>query len=167
MKRFLIVILALSPLFTYAQDKINWMTWEEAIAANEKNPKKIFVDVYTDWCKWCKKMDKTTFKNSNVVEDINKYYYAIKLDAELKTDITINDKTYGPKQVGGHGFHELAEYVLDGKMSFPSYAFLDENFKLIESTSGYKEPKAMVLRAQFYGTNTHKKASWDEFYHTK
>ena len=33
-----------------SSQEVKWMTWEEAAAANDKQPKKIFVDVYTNWC---------------------------------------------------------------------------------------------------------------------
>ena len=69
MSLFKYCLFALFMVFSYdiqAQD-INLMTWEQAAAANEKEPKKIFVDVYTDWCGWCKRMDVTTFKDPAVV----------------------------------------------------------------------------------------------------
>ena len=40
----------------HAKGPINWMTWEEAVEANEKRAKKIFIDFYTNWCGWCKKI---------------------------------------------------------------------------------------------------------------
>ena len=58
------------PMLGIAQDnaqKIKWMTFEEAVKLNETTPKKIFIDVYTDWCGWCKRMDQTTFRNEEVV----------------------------------------------------------------------------------------------------
>ena len=81
---------------TVAVEQIKWMTWNEAIAAqkldrdnhnkNKKEnpaPKKIFLDIYTGWCGWCKKMDRSTFKAAEVVRYMNKYFYAVKLDAEM------------------------------------------------------------------------------------
>jgi len=62
--RILLFFLALNLVFlgtAQAQEQIQWMKFEEAIAANANNPKMILVDVYTDWCGWCKKMDKETF----------------------------------------------------------------------------------------------------------
>ena len=61
-----------------AQEKIQWMDFEEAVSACTKQPKKIFVDVYTNWCGWCKKMDQTTFADPEVAKYMNENYYAVK-----------------------------------------------------------------------------------------
>ncbi|WP_332912621.1 thioredoxin family protein [Algoriphagus boritolerans] len=65
-----------------AQDQINWLKFEEAIAANAKSPKMLLVDVYTDWCGWCKKMDKDTFTDPKVIAYINSNFYPVKMNAE-------------------------------------------------------------------------------------
>ena len=46
-----------------AQEKIKWMSFGEALKAQKKEPRKIFMDVYTDWCGPCKLLDKNTFQN--------------------------------------------------------------------------------------------------------
>src|SRR5690606_5785974 len=89
---------------------INWMTMEEAAAKIKKQPRKVFIDVYTDWCGWCKKMDKSTFTDPAVVAYINKNYYAVKLDAEGKKPITLNGHTYTFKEE--YRAHELAIALL-------------------------------------------------------
>ena len=48
---------------TPAAAKIEWLTWDQAVAKMEKEPRKIMVDVYTDWCGWCKRMDASTFQD--------------------------------------------------------------------------------------------------------
>ena len=50
---------------------IKWYSFEEAIDLNKENPKKIFIDVYTDWCGWCKKMDNSTFADPVIVKYMN------------------------------------------------------------------------------------------------
>ncbi len=78
----LLVFSLLLSLSLKAQDQIQWMKFEEAIAANTKQPKMILVDVYTDWCGWCKKMDKETFTNPKVIAHLKQNFYAVKLNAE-------------------------------------------------------------------------------------
>ncbi|MBP9152977.1 MAG: DUF255 domain-containing protein, partial [Flavobacteriales bacterium] len=69
------------------QEEIKWVSLEEADALRRTEPRKILIDVYTDWCGWCKKMDASTFKDPKVVAYINANYYAVKLDAEQKEPI--------------------------------------------------------------------------------
>ena len=78
----LILLFILLSMNLQAQDQIQWLKFEEAIAANANNPKMILVDVYTDWCGWCKKMDKETFTDPQVIAHFQKNFYAVKLNAE-------------------------------------------------------------------------------------
>jgi thioredoxin-related protein len=160
-------IFSLTLLFTItfasAQDKINWMTWEEAIAANKKSPKKIFIDVYTDWCGWCKRMDATTFEDPAVIKTMNELYYAIKFDAEQKAEITLKDKTYKFVPNGRRGYHELAAAILNGKMSYPSSVFLDKSFNMIQPLAGYQDGKTLNLILTYLGTDVHKTTSWTDY----
>jgi len=60
---------------------INWMSLEEAVEAQAKQPKKIMMDVFTQWCGPCKMMMANTFTSEDVIAYINKHYYAVKFDA--------------------------------------------------------------------------------------
>ena len=73
--------------------EIEWITIEEAIERHKTEPRYWIIDVYTDWCGWCKRMDATTFKDPHVAAEINKNFYAVKFDGEAKRDITIDGKT--------------------------------------------------------------------------
>ncbi len=75
-KIFLFLFIGLVSLSSYGQE-VAWLSWNEAatLAETDKNPKKIFVDVYTDWCGWCKKMDKDTFQNGEVAAYMEKNFY--------------------------------------------------------------------------------------------
>ena len=93
----LLAVVVISSAFTFTSNpepqgeiKVKWMSWEEAVQANKKNPKKIFIDVYTDWCGWCKKMDKTTLSNPKIVKELNANFYSVKFDAEQKESINFD-----------------------------------------------------------------------------
>ena len=74
--------LALTPTHDPEPTKIKWLTIEQAYALNQKEPRKMVIDVYTDWCGWCKVMDRETFSKPAIAEFVNKNYYAVKLNAE-------------------------------------------------------------------------------------
>ncbi|RMD73721.1 MAG: DUF255 domain-containing protein [Bacteroidetes bacterium] len=125
-------------------DGIRWMSWEEAVAANEKVKKKFIVDVYTKWCGWCKRMDATTFKDPAVVDYINEHFYAVKLDAEQKEDITFQGTTFSWVEGGRNGVHTLAYSLLDGRLSYPSIVYLTENYERITISPGFKQPADLM-----------------------
>ncbi|MCP4457934.1 MAG: DUF255 domain-containing protein, partial [Cytophagales bacterium] len=77
LRKLLILILVLTGVQSYAQtEEIHWLSFEEAMVLNEKNPKKILVDIYTDWCGWCKRMDKDTYEKAEIIKIVNEKYYA-------------------------------------------------------------------------------------------
>lgn len=129
---------------TEATNKVKWYTWEEAVAANSKVKKKIFVDIYTSWCGWCKRMDKTTFNDPVVAAYLDKHYYAVKFDAEQKDDILFKGHTFAYKALQRRGYHELAAALLDNKLSYPTTVFLTEDFKIDQRLPGYLDADKML-----------------------
>jgi len=85
-----LILLLVFNLPVNAQEKIEWMSLEQAIKKSGKQPKKIFMDMYTDWCGWCKKMDQTTFSDPVIAAYMNKHYYAVKFDAEGQDSVVFN-----------------------------------------------------------------------------
>src|SRR5690606_27234601 len=102
--------------------------FEEAVELNAKNPKKIFIDIYTDWCGWCKVMDQKTFSHPEIAKYLMTHFYPVKLNAEQRGDITFRGHTYKFVPQGARGYHELAYALLQGRMSYPTTVYLDENF---------------------------------------
>jgi len=136
--------------------KINWLSFEEAMAKMEAEKRKIFIDVYTDWCGWCKKMDASTFIDPTVVEYMNQKYYAVKLDAEMKDTLMFNGMAFiNPSPGGKRSTHTFAASLLDSKMSYPSFVILDENFTRVHVLAGYKKPEALIGNLAFFGSNQH------------
>jgi len=145
-------------------DAVKWYTWEEAIAANKKNKKKIFVDVYTDWCGWCKRMDATTFSDPAVSKHMNDNFYCVKLDAEQKEDIQYAGNTYKYiSNYGRKGVHQFAFTLLDGSMSYPQYVFLDENEGKLIVSKGYKKTNDFMKELKYISSNAYKKTSLSTF----
>ena len=137
-----------------SQESIHWMTWKEAIQHQKDAPKKIFIDIYTDWCGWCKKMDQTTFKDPGVIKYMNTYYYAVKFNAEQKdTLIYDNHVFYNINPSSRRGTHTFATSLLDNQMSYPSYVILDESLHRIMIVPGYKKVPYMLGILLFFGTN--------------
>jgi thioredoxin-related protein len=132
MKKFVIIgLLLVTAHFAQAQDEIKWLKFEEAVAATEANPKMLFVDVYTDWCGWCKKMDKETFTDPAVIKYINETFYAVKMNAEdNKRTFDFKGKSYTEAKMAG------AMRV----QSYPNFVIIDPTLMNITQMPGYREP---------------------------
>ena len=99
-------------------------SYEEAIALGKKENKNILLYTYSEYCPWCTKMQKTTFKNEKVINYINKNYILAKVD--------INNDTF-PLRFKPNGVPTT--YIINS---------ITEN-KLI-SMRGYKSPKSFYNR---------------------
>lgn len=162
--RFLLTIpILLFPLFSVAQTNteqapagIEWLSWEEAVLRNDTSSakKKIFIDIYTDWCGWCKKMDNTTFADPAVVKSMSDGYFAVKLDAEMAETVSYNGHDFvNPNPGAKRSVHQLAGSLLDGQMSYPSYVMLDENMTRVSVFKGYQQVPDMFSILTFFGRN--------------
>lgn len=164
MKKLLPGILFLITITISAQE-VNWLSWDEAVALSksEANPKKVFVDVYTDWCGWCKKMDKDTFQNPEVAAYMAENFYMVKMDAEGKEPIEYDGRTFKFVPQGRRGYHELAAALLQGKMSYPTVIFLDEELKMLSPVPGYQKVEPFMQIARYFGDNIYKDKDWKSY----
>ena len=165
MKKTLLILAVFVGFSGWAQEKIQWMSIEKAyeLTQSEENPKKIFIDVYTDWCGWCKRMDKATFQKPEVAAYMNEYYYNVKFNAEQKEDITILNNTFTFVAQGQRGYHELAAALLNGKMSYPTVIFMNHRFEMLSPVPGYQEPLQFMKVAKFFGSGAYKNTDWKDY----
>ena len=144
--------------------KIKWYDLPQALDQQKKKPKKIFIDMYTDWCGWCKKMDASTFVNPVIVDYMNQNFYAVKFNAERKDTLQFKGKAYvNPNPAASRSSHQLAQQLLMGRMSFPSFVFLDEAQGTITIVPGYQKAPQFEAILHFIGEDAYKTQKWDEF----
>ena len=163
--RFLFFILLLNLNFsnlTYAQSKVEWIELDNNTKINN-NGKKIIIDLYTDWCGWCKVMDRNTFTNPDVIDHINNNFIPVKFDAEYQNSVVFNNNSYNFVKSGRKGINELAYYLTNGNLSYPMTVFLDENYNLITLLPGYHKPNFYNLVLKYIGEDYWKDMSWDEY----
>jgi len=171
MKKLILFIAVIGFSFSgMAQEgKINWMSFEEALAAQAKEPKKIMMDMYTTWCGPCRLLDKNTFQNKNVAEYVNKNYYAVKFNAEGDGDVKFKDETfsnpnYDASRRGRNSQHQLAGAF--GVTAYPTVVFLDENANLLLPVKGYHNPKQLEIFLKVFATNAYKNITSKEDFTT-
>jgi len=164
MKTIIVAVICLSCFIAgNAQTPVKWYTIEEALTLSHKQPKKIMIDVYTDWCSWCKVMDSKTFSNTIIADYLNKNFYPVKFNAEQKADVILKGKTYKFVDNGSRGYHQLAAELLNGQLGYPSVVFLDEQARMIQPVQGYIQAKQFDGIVRFIGDNAYKSKTWEVF----
>jgi thioredoxin-related protein len=144
-----------------ANAAIKWLTMEEAEELTAKEPRKLFVYIYSTKCGWCKKMDEETFRADNIITYLNTHFYPVKLDVESETPITVGGNTYNfdPQR----SFHEFAIKLLNGQMSYPANVCLDEQLQPIETVPGYRPPEKMQPVLIYFTKNYYRTMNLDGF----
>lgn len=137
MKKYILILPVLFFAFNLIGQEVKWYTIEEAVELNKNEPRKFIIDVYTDWCSWCKVMDKNTFHQPIIAEYLNEKYYPVKFNAEQREDVVIQGQTYKFVSQGSRGSHQLAAAL--GATGYPFIVFLDENLNIITTLPGYTQ----------------------------
>jgi thioredoxin-related protein len=162
MQRIFFILFLLYAQIGFSQ--IKWYRIEDAQAAAARENKKIMVKVYAKWCGWCKEMDKSTFPNKGVTKVLSENFINVKFDSEQKGDIVWNNQNYKLiRRKKGGPYHELAATWLNGKLSFPTIVFIDENGKVIQAITGYRKSAEMEKIAAYFATNSYKSINWSDF----
>ena len=158
----LLLLMAFLLVGSMSAQKIQWMTMNEAIAAQKENPKKIFVDVYTTWCGPCKMMDRDTFSNKDVIKFVNDNYYAVKFNAEGTEEVDYQDFVYtNPNyQEGRRGRNSQHLFAHAMKVQgYPSLAFFKEDGDLIQAITGYRKPHELEIYLKMIANDDYLKLS--------
>ena len=121
-----------------------WTNVEQAVTLAKADQKKVLVDVYTDWCKWCKVMDEKTFSDPAVSEYLANNYHLAKFNAEQKEDIQFNGKKFSFKKNGKRGYHEFAIDILNGQLAYPSLVVFDSELNKLEVIRGFKNASDLM-----------------------
>jgi len=169
MKNYILLGLLLFTSVLSAQ-QVNWMTLQDALDAQAKNPKKIFVDMYTVWCGPCKLLDKNTFQNADVASFINENFYPVKFNAEGNETINYRGKAYAnpsydpAKSKRRNSAHQFTRYM--GVRVYPTVLFIDETGNLINSVKGYRTPEQIEVFLRLFGTDDWKEITTQEQYNS-
>ncbi len=110
-----------------------------ALAAAKKDKRPVFVDFYTDWCSWCKKMDQETYTDPGIQKLIKEGWVAMKINAEDNSKKGVfNGKSMTYREIGQY-------FRVSG---YPSFLFIDKEGKPVTVLPGYfpKTDFALVLK---------------------
>ncbi|MCY4215368.1 MAG: thioredoxin fold domain-containing protein [Flavobacteriaceae bacterium] len=153
--RVITVFVSLLLPLTLLGQQIQWLSIEQALELQKNEPKKIFMDVYTDWCGPCKMMDILTFSNRDVIEYVNKNFYPVKFNGEGNEEFEhLGIRYSNPQYVATkrkNKMHEFAQYL--GVQGYPVVIFLNEKSEPILPVMGMLDPAQLELYLKFVNSN--------------
>jgi thioredoxin-related protein len=154
----LMALLATAPLSatdnTTKPEKTTWYGFDDGMKEAKRTNKKVFVDVYTDWCGWCKKMDKEVFAHAKVAPYLSEQYVLIRLNAEGAGRVTYKDKKSSET--------ELARAF--GVTGYPTALFLEPTGDLITTLPGYVKAEDFMAVLKYFGESHYKTTDWQKYY---
>ncbi len=157
-KAVLVLSMALLISFTVnaGDNGVKWLSMEEAQEKVLEEPRMVFVDVYTDWCGWCRRMTSETYAHPVIASYLNENFYPVKLNAEQHEPIEFQGNVFENENIGERrSTHSFAIALLQGRMSYPSVAFFNEELQLITAIPGFRPPVRMEALLAFFNTGAY------------
>ncbi|MEO1217405.1 MAG: thioredoxin fold domain-containing protein [Bacteroidota bacterium] len=137
-----------APLSAQESKSVRWLSFEALEDSLSVEPKKVFIDFYTDWCSYCRKMDKKVFTNPEVIDVLNEEYYSVRFNAEIDSVVTFGGQEFQNDQIGKSRtpLHQIAQLLAlrQGKFVAPSLIILDEEFSVTSRYFQYLDSKKLL-----------------------
>ncbi|HUM52066.1 MAG TPA: DUF255 domain-containing protein [Chitinophagales bacterium] len=173
-KIWLFLVVALLSISKFADAKteltssteVKWTTFDKVLEeAKAGNKKFILVDLYTDWCGWCKKMDENVFNEASISTELNADFAAVKFNAETAEPVLFKGKTYTFTKDGQRGANQLALELgkVGNKLGYPTIVILDVEGKKLQAFPGYKDVQTMSVILNYFKSESYKKMDFQQF----
>ncbi len=150
--KILVAVIAFFVITAFKADnaEVKWMDFNEGYALAKKKNKIMLVDVYTEWCGWCKKMDRDAYAKPAISQALNTDFVSVKFNPEItNVTYTYEGKNYTGEQLAG----VISNYQISG---YPTTIFIYPKQKKSEVVVGYKNAEQMGsiladMKKKFYG----------------
>jgi len=114
----LVAVMLIISSFLSPKKKDLWQDWTTIQELAQKEKKPLLIDIYTDWCIYCKKMDAKTYKNDSVYNCLKTNFYRLKFNAEMKDDFVWNGTTFSYN--ARYKTNEFAWHITKGMLTLPT-----------------------------------------------
>ena len=142
-----------SPRAAAAADS-QWRTWNAGLHEAQESSRPVLVDVYTEWCGWCKRMDKDVYARRDVREYLAKKFVMVKLDAEAADDAEFEGKAFTSRSLA-------QRFRVTG---YPTTIFLTASGEHLANVPGYIPADRFILLLHYIGDGAVDKGqSFDDY----
>ena len=136
---------------------VTWYDFEGGLAKAKGEKKMIVLDVYTDWCHWCKVMDTSTYGDDAVIALLNEHFVAVKINPEKSGDVMYK----------GQKVHPMVLIQSLGIQGYPATVFMEENHDLVTVVPGYLDAPTFLGILEYIGEKHYYKISYEKFLQLK
>ncbi len=145
---FVLSLLLYTPVSAQEVEGVHWLSFEQLEDSLAAQPKKVFINFHTDWCAYCRKMDKVVFTKSEVIERLNSEYYAVHFDAESDSVVNFGGRDFINDQLekSRNPLHQIAQLLAlrEGQFVAPTMVILDEKFRVTARYFEYLDSKRLL-----------------------
>lgn len=130
-----------------------WVSLETAERQALDEGKYIVLDIYTEWCGYCRRMNRETYADQRVNEALDRFFYPVRIDAESSENVTFQGSTY-----------EMRDLAVEfGVRSYPTTVFISPDGEVIAAQTGFIEPETFHRMLSFVGSESYKDKTFREY----
>jgi thioredoxin-related protein len=146
MRRVLLLVLCalavtFPPRTAHASGGPAWRSWDAGMHEAAASGRPVLVDVYTDWCGWCRRMDRDVYARADVQEYLSRRFVTVKLDAESDANARYQGRVYSSRSLA----------AAFGVTGYPTTLFFGAKGTYLGRFPGYWPSQDFLLLLRFVG----------------
>ncbi|MBO6794429.1 MAG: thioredoxin family protein [Balneolaceae bacterium] len=130
-----------------AQPRLNTVDFEDLPTLQASQEKPVLVFLTADWWRYCKNVEQTSFRDPEIVKQLNEEFYVVIFDIESRKSIEFKGQEYRYKSTGlNTGVHELAEKIgmIEGVLNTPTFVVIDAAMNIVFQYGGYMDSQQIL-----------------------
>jgi thioredoxin-related protein len=136
---------------------LQWQGWDSGLKDAGKSQRPVLVDVYTDWCGWCRRMEKDVYSRAEVKDYLSKKFVIVKLNAESSESARYEGRSWTSRSLA-------SRFQVTG---YPTTIFLRSNGEHLANLPGYIAADRFLLLLRYVGDGAMDRGlSFEEFSRT-